>query len=153
MESISHQIYLLINLSNSSNKQSFENLLTIWLLSAGHNVIQHTDDADWILVDRVSKLENRDVFVHADDTGILVLLINKLPTTPNHSVHLKLDKSNRTINMTLLTATISPSKIDTILLVHAMFGCVTTGIFGIGKRIFFLKAVFSTNRLNVVRFF
>ena len=73
MESISHQIYLLINLSNSSNKQSFENLLTNWLLSAGHNVIQHTDNADWILVDRVSKLENRDnVFVHADDTGILV---------------------------------------------------------------------------------
>ena len=66
------------------------------MLAVGH-VIEHTDDTGRILVDKVLGLENWDnVIVHADDTDILVLLINKLPTTPNQSVYLKLDKLDRT---------------------------------------------------------
>ena len=78
------------------------NLLNIWLLSAGHNVIQHTNDVDvdQVLVDKVLELGKRDnVIAHANDSYFLVLLISKLPITPNHSVYLKLDKSNKTANL------------------------------------------------------
>lgn len=78
------------------------NLLNIWLLSAGHNVIQRTDDVDvdQILVDKVLELGKRDnVIVHANDSYFLVLLISKLPITKNHSVYLKLDKSDKTANL------------------------------------------------------
>lgn len=49
------------------------NLLNIWLLSAGHNVIQHTDDVDvdQILVDKVLELEKGDnATVHANDRDL-----------------------------------------------------------------------------------
>ena len=129
-------------LSNSSNKQLFPNLLTISLLSAGHNVKQHTDHADRILGDKVLEFENRDnVIVPADDTGIMVLLINRLPTSPDHYVYLKLDKSNRTVNMTQLIGTISSSKIDNILYVHAMSGCDATDMFGISKSNLFKSSI------------
>lgn len=43
--------------------------------------------------------------------------------------------------MTSLTATISSSKIDNILLAHDMSDCDTTGIFWIGKRKFFKSSI------------
>ena len=73
-------------------------------------------------------------------THILVLLINKLPTTPNHYIYLKLDKSNREVNLISLTAAISSSKRDNIFLAPAMSSCdITSGIFGIGKTKLFYK--------------
>ena len=121
-------------LSNSSNKQAFINLLTIWLLSAGH-VVQHTGDADRLIADRVVDLaDGNNVCVHADDTDILVLLISKLKTSSDHSVYLKQENSNRTINLTSLIEIIPDAKKKNILLSHAMPGCDTTsGLFGIGK--------------------
>ena len=122
-------------LSNSSNKQAFINLLTIWLLGAGHNVVQHTGDADRLIADRVVDLaDGNNVCVHADGTDILVLLISKLKTSSDHSVYLKQEKSNRIINLTSLIEIIPDAKKNNILLSHAMSGCDTTsGLFGIGK--------------------
>ena len=83
----------------------------------------------------------------------MVLIINRLPTTPSNSVYLKLDKSNRTVDLTSLIATIPSSKRDNILLALVMSRCDTTpGILGIGKTSF-LKAVFSRKKLNVGCFF
>ena len=60
-------------LSNTSNEEHFVSLLTVWLISVGHNVTQYTDDADRVIVERaLSLLTENNVCVYADDTDILV---------------------------------------------------------------------------------
>ena len=102
---------------------------------AGHNVIQHTDDTDRVIVDRaVTLAEENDVCVYADDADVLILLIYKLKTTTHHSVYLRQEKQSRTINLISLINAMPVSKKDNILLSHAMTGCDTTsGFFRIGK--------------------
>ena len=113
----------------------FIDLLAIRLISAGHNVFQYTDDADTIIDDRAVELaEEFNVCVHASDTDIFILLINKLKLSTLSTVYLIKEKSNRTINMTTLVQVIPEAKRKNILLSHAMSGSDTTSsIFGIGK--------------------
>ena len=81
----------------------FIDLLAIRLISAGHDVFQYTDDADTIIVDRAIELaEEFNVCVHASDTYIFILLINKLTLSSLNTVYLIEEKPNRTINMTTL---------------------------------------------------
>ena len=90
-------------LSNSTNKHLFVNLLIVWLISAGHHAVQHTDDADRIIAEKaISLAEENNVCVYADKTGLLVLMLHKLQTTMNHTVYLHQENSNRTINLTSL---------------------------------------------------
>lgn len=108
-------------LSNSTNKHLFVNLLVVWLISAGHHAVQHTDDADRIIADKaISLAEENNVCVYADDTDLLVLMLHKLQTTMNHTVYLHQEKSNRTINLTSLVNVMPDKKRSNILLSHAM---------------------------------
>ena len=117
-------------LSNNGNKQMFIDLLAIRLISAGHNVFQYTDDADKIIVDRAIKLaEEFNVCVHASDTDIFILLINKLKISTPNAVYLIQEQSNRTINMTTLIQVIPEAKRKNILLSQAISGCDTTSSF------------------------
>ena len=117
-------------LSNNGNKQMFIDLLAIRPISAGHNVFQYTDDADKIIVDRAIKLaEDFNVCVHASDTDIFILLINKLKISTPNTVYLIQEQSNRTINMTTLIQVIPEAKRKNILLSQAISGCDTTSSF------------------------
>ena len=88
-------------LSNNGNKQMFIDLWAIQMISAGNNVFQYTDDAVIIIADRAIELaEEFNVCVHASDTDIFILLINKLKLSTPNTVYLIQEKSNRTINMT-----------------------------------------------------
>ena len=81
----------------------FIDMLAIRLISAGHDVFQYTDDADTIIVDRaIEQAEEFNVCVHASDTYIFILLINKLTLSSLNTVYLIEEKPNRTINMTTL---------------------------------------------------
>ena len=113
-------------LSNNVNKQMFIDLLAIWLISAGH-VFQYTDGADTIIVDRAIELaEEFNVCIHASDTDIFILLINKLKLFTPNTVYLIQEKSNATINMTTLIQVIPKAKRKNILLSRAMSECDTT---------------------------
>ena len=104
----------------------FIDLLAIRLISAGHNVFQYTDDADTIIVDRAIELaEEFNVCVHASDTDIFILLINKLKLSTPYKVYLIQEKSNRTTNMTALMQVIPEVKRKNTLLSHAMSRCDT----------------------------
>ena len=108
----------------------FIDLLAIRLISAGHNVFQYTDDADKIIVDRTIKLaEEFNVCVHAKDTDIFILLINKLKISTPNTVYLIQEQSNRTTNMTTLIQVIPEAKRKNILLSHAISGCDITSSF------------------------
>ena len=122
-------------LSYNKKKQMFIDLLGIRLISAGHNVFQYTDDADTNIADRAIELaEEFTVCVHASDTDIFILFINKLKLSTPNTVYLIHEKSNRTINMTTLIQVIPEAKRRNILLSHAMSGCHTkSSLFGIGK--------------------
>ena len=130
-------------LSNNGNKQMFIDLLAIRLISAGHDVFQYTDDADTIIVDRAIELaEEFNVCVHASDTYIVILLINKLTLSSLNTVYLIEEKPNRTINMTTLIQVIWEEKRKTILLSHAMSGCdITLSFFCIGKKKLFKSLI------------
>ena len=121
-------------LSNNGNKHMFIDQLAIRLISARH-VFQYTDDDDMIIVDRAIELaEEFNVCVHASNTDIFILLINKLKLSTPNTVYPIQEKSNRTINKTTLIQVIPEAKKKNILLSHAMSGCDTTsGSFGIGK--------------------
>ena len=122
-------------LSNSTNKHMFVQLLVVWLLTAGHHAVQHTDDADLLIADSAVSLANKsNVCVHADDTDIFILLLHKLKSTVSYSIYLRQEKSNRTINLNSLWEVMPENKKKNILLCHALSGCdVVSGIHGIGK--------------------
>ena len=128
-------------LSNPENKQNVINLLAIWLIAAGHNVIQHTDDADRIIVRRsLNLLTENNVF--ADDTDILVLLLAKMKTPFQFILYRKQEKANKLINITSMLECIPEQKLENILLSHTMSGCDTTsGLFGIGKTKLFKSSI------------
>ena len=81
----------------------FVQILVVWLIYAGHSAVQHTDDADRVIADNAIALaEESNVCVHADDGDIFALLLHKLKPTLSHSIYLRQEKSNRTINLTSL---------------------------------------------------
>ena len=105
----------------------FIDLLAIRLISAGHVFQYIDDDDDMIIVDRAIELaEEFNICVHASDTDISILLINKLKLSTPNTVYLIQEKSNRTINKTTLIHVISEAKKKNILSSHAMSGCDTT---------------------------
>ena len=55
-------------------------------MSVGHNVIQHTGDADRMLNERAIRLATENnVYVLADGTDIFVILIDQIDTSCAHS--------------------------------------------------------------------
>ena len=95
-------------------------------MAIGH-VFQYTDGADTIIVDRAIELaEEFNVCIHASDTDIFILLINKLKLFTPNTVYLIQEKSNATINMTTLIQVIPEAKRKNILLSRAMSECDTT---------------------------
>ena len=129
-------------LSNTSNKEHFVNLLTVWLISAGHNATQHTDDADRVIVKKaVNLLTENNVCVYADDTDFLVLLVSSLNSSFNHTIYLKQEKANKMINLTSLVQCI-PFQSRNIYYCHMQCQVVTPLDYSVQGRHGYLKVAY-----------
>ena len=121
-------------LANMKNKQNFIKLLGTLLEEAGIPVKHAGEegDADVVIVHKVLQLaqEYKEVFVQAEDTDILILLLYHL----QEKTTVFMVTRQRTIAIHSLHQSLGKELCKSLLFVHAMSGCDTTSaFFGMGK--------------------
>ena len=131
-------------LSNTKNKVQFINMLSTYLISDGHVVIQCGDDADTSIVSNAIDFASlgHKVTVVADDTDIFVLLLY-FWNSEMEGIVLKHEKRGihglgKLIDIAQIARDLDNTIRDNLLFIHAFTGCDTTSaIHGKGKQSIF----------------
>ena len=126
-------------LANAENKQRFINLLSNKLRGLALNVYHAAGDADLLIVKTaIECADEKETIVVADDTDILVLLLYHVQDTKYNvwfqpSTKRNSRKPKRSWSITAFRSRLGIDICNYILFVHAVSGCDTSRVFGIGK--------------------
>ena len=135
-------------LSNNSNKQTHINLLVSYLNADGSKTLQHSDDADRLIVQTAFDfLKDKNVKVVADDTDVFVMLLSGMKDDINHSIYLYRENFRNLIDIYNQWVCIPDDMTKNLLFNHAMTGCDTTsGIHNTGKNKLIKSKILENNK-------
>ena len=120
-------------MTNNENKQALVNHLGLHLIKAGYQVKHASADADTLIAKTaIDAVQDQNVTLVADDTDILCLLLFHLSVNAPYRLTMK-TKSARQYDIKLLKESLGVEMCRHILFAHAITGCDTSRIHGIGK--------------------
>lgn len=126
-------------LSNERNKSAFVSLLVACLQAAGHTVRTASDNADTLMVKQALDIAKagQAVSVIANDTDILVMLVYHFQSDMS-DIFMYSHAIKRINSVRAIAASLGPSVVSRLLVIHSISGCDTTS-FGHGKTRVFKK--------------